>query len=97
MADVHFVWDLEDDPDGNVLHLAEHDVTRQEFEEVFLDQHHEATTSRSSGEAITFGWTSTGKYLAIVFEEIQDDPRTVRPITAYPTNPPKKKRKRHGR
>src|SRR3989442_9582258 len=98
MADIQVIWDLEHDPDGNVRHIAEHDITPEEFEEVLDDHRHEATTSRSSGQAITFGWTSTGKYIAIVYEEVPGVPLIIRPITAYPTNPPKsKQRKKHGR
>ena len=26
------IWDLEDDPDGNVQHILEHDVTVEEYE-----------------------------------------------------------------
>lgn len=37
--------------------------------------------SRSSGRPIAFGYTSTGKYLACVFEMLNDD--TVYAITAY--------------
>jgi hypothetical protein len=29
------IWDLEDDPRGNIQHLAEHDVTPEEVEEVY--------------------------------------------------------------
>lgn len=37
MLDVIIIWDLPDDPDGNVLHIAEHDITIDEVEEVLLD------------------------------------------------------------
>ena len=29
------LWDLDDDPDGNVQHCADHGVTKEEVEEVF--------------------------------------------------------------
>ena len=29
------IWDLDDDPNGNVQHCAEHDVSKEEIEEVF--------------------------------------------------------------
>ena len=32
MRDIQILWDLEDEPYGNVQYLAEHDVTREEFE-----------------------------------------------------------------
>jgi DNA-binding XRE family transcriptional regulator len=30
------IWDLEDDPRGNIQHIAEHDVTPEEVEEVLM-------------------------------------------------------------
>ena len=32
---------------------------------------------------IVFGWTSTGKHIAVVFEILCDDPYYVKPFTAY--------------
>jgi uncharacterized DUF497 family protein len=77
------IWDLEDDPFGNVEHIAEHGVTIEEVEEVLLDASSSQSTSRSSGEAIMFGHTTAGRSLAVVFEHVDDNPLTVRPITAY--------------
>jgi hypothetical protein len=31
---MNIIWDLPDDPKGNVQHIAEHDVTPEEVEEV---------------------------------------------------------------
>lgn len=61
-------------------HLAAHSVTPDEFEEVVCDPD-EVGESRSSGHPIAFGATSTGKYLACVFELLDDT--TVLPVTAY--------------
>lgn len=99
MADMRFIWDLVDDPEGNVRHIAQHDITPDEVEEVLTDHHNEATVSRSSNLPITFGWTLTGKYIAVVYEEVDEDPLTLRPVTAYETNPPReqKRRKKRGR
>jgi hypothetical protein len=93
MNDIQIVWDLENDPTGNYWHIvvAGHGITREEVDEVIRDHHAEATTSRSSGQPIVFGWTSTGQYIA-VFEHVLDDPLTVYPITAYPTQPPRRKK-----
>jgi hypothetical protein len=41
-------WDLDDDPDGNVQHCAQHGVTKEEVEEV-LQSATDADISRSSG------------------------------------------------
>src|SRR6266704_1210206 len=87
------IWDLEDDPDGNVQHLLEHNVSIEEAEEVLLDTQSSRAPSRSSGLPTAFGWTSTGRHLAVVYEIVDDDPLTLRPVTAYDVPPPAPKRK----
>ena len=44
--------------------------------------------STTTGNPVVFGWTSTGKYIIVVYELVLDDPRTLYPITAYPVPPP---------
>ena len=89
MHDVQIIWDLPDEPDGNYRHILDgHDVTIEEVEEVLLDNSNEKTFSRSSGYPMVFGWTSTGQYIAVVYEEVMRDPLILRPITAYPVSPP---------
>ena len=80
MLDFTIIWDLDEDPDGNVAHCAEHDVTKDEVEEVF-ENASDADVSRSSGRPVIFGDTSSGRYLMIVFETIDAD--MIYPITAY--------------
>jgi uncharacterized DUF497 family protein len=79
------LWDLDDDPDGNVQHIAEHGISIEEVEEVLFAAE-EVVASYSSGRPLTFGWTSTGKHVAVVFEIVEDDPLAVYPITAYEPN-----------
>jgi uncharacterized DUF497 family protein len=74
------IWDLDDDPDGNVQHCAEHGVSKKEVEEVICNGTDE-DVSRSSARPVIFGDTSTGRHLMVVYEEIDAD--TVYPITAY--------------
>lgn len=81
------IWDLDDDADGNVAHILEHGITRTEVEEVLRNADNETDASASSGRPITFGLTSTGKHLAVVWDEAGDNPRMVYPITAYETPP----------
>jgi uncharacterized DUF497 family protein len=76
------IWDLDNDPDGNVQHIAEHGLSVEEVEEVLLAAE-EVIASNSSGRPMTFGETSTGRYIAVVFEVIDDDPLVVYPVTAY--------------
>lgn len=95
--DAVIIWDLEDESQGNVQHLREHDVSIDEAEEVLLDRRSIRAVSRSSGLPTAFGSTSTGRYLAVVYELVDDDPLTFRPVTAYDAPPPvsmKKRRKR---
>jgi uncharacterized DUF497 family protein len=74
------IWDLDDDPDGNVQHCAEHGVKMEEVEEVFQNATDE-DFSRSSARPVLFGDTSSGRHLMVVYEEIDDD--TVYPVTAH--------------
>jgi uncharacterized DUF497 family protein len=95
--DATIIWDLEDDEDGNVQHVREHGVSIEEAEEVLLDPQSSRVLSRTSGLPTAFGWTSTGRDLAVVYELVDDDPLTFRPVTAYdvpPPGPQKKRRKR---
>ena len=82
------IWDLEDDPRGNIRHIAEHGVTPEEVEEVLNDGHSRMSYSASSGRPITFGWTEAGRYLAVVWEIADEEPLTAYPITAYPAPEP---------
>lgn len=84
MAYSEAIWDLDDDPAGNVQHIAEHGISKEEVEEV-LENPDGVETSRSSGRPIAFGETSTGRIIAVVYEEI--DEATVYPVTAYEVEP----------
>lgn len=70
-----FIWDGENDE-----HVGLHGVSLEEFEEVVCDPRR-LEKSRSSQRMIAFGYTSTGKYLACVYEQF--DETSVYPITAF--------------
>jgi hypothetical protein len=55
-------------------------VTIAKFAEVVCDPER-VELSRTSGRPVAFGYTSTNKYLACVFELLDDD--TVYAITAF--------------
>jgi hypothetical protein len=86
---IQVIWDLEDDPEGNYWHILEHDVTPDEVEEVLNDPWNPTGVSESSGRPITFGWTSTGRHIAVIWELVENDPRVVYPVTAYPVPEPR--------
>jgi hypothetical protein len=77
---IHVLWDADDDPIGNVQHIADNFLTKEDVE--WLLEHPERRTkSRSSGRAMLFGHTQADEYVVVVYEEIDAD--TVRPVTAY--------------
>jgi hypothetical protein len=80
MGYMTIIWDLDEDPEGNVQHIAEHDLTQEEVEGVLAAPEGRGT-SRSSGLPVAFGTTFTGRYIAVVFQEI--DANTAKPVTAY--------------
>ena len=98
MHDIVIIWDDEDDPDGNYWHICVegHGLTRVEVEDVLRDEDSDIDVSRSSGRPTAFGWTSSGERIAVVFEEMSEDPKIVYPVAAYPVPPkrPKGGRKR---
>ena len=74
------IWDLDDDPDGNVQHCEEHGVSKEEVEEVF-ENISDADFSHTSDRPVIFGDTYAGRHVMVVFEVIDAD--TIYPVTAY--------------
>jgi uncharacterized DUF497 family protein len=70
-----FLWD-----EAVVEHLAEHDVTPAEFEEI-VQWSRDRGTSASSGRPLAGGFADDGRLIICVYELI--DETTVLPITAY--------------
>jgi uncharacterized DUF497 family protein len=73
-----FIWN--DEPGGNVDHIAEHGLTPADVEAVICNPL-ETTTSRSSGRPIATGYTTDGRLIVVLYEEI--DEFTVYPVTAF--------------
>ena len=74
------IWDEEDDPLGNVQHIAEHGLTTDEVEAV-LNELDSADGSDSSGRPCVFGFTPASEYIIVIFESIDED--SIYPVTAY--------------
>ncbi len=72
------IWNYE--PGGNVEHVAEHGLTPDEVEAVICNPL-EKTSSRTSGRPVVTGYTTDGRLILVVYEEIDDV--TVYPVTAY--------------
>ena len=75
-----FNWDDPDDSNGNVQHVAEHGLTIDEVEHVLLHPAAEGT-SQSSGRPCIFGFTPSGEYIIVIYEEPHDG--VAYPVTAY--------------
>ena len=58
------IWDLDEDPDGNVQHIAEHGLSIEEDEVV---------VSYSSGRPIVLGETGSGKRIAVEFDVVEEN------------------------
>ena len=68
------IW-YRDDPDGNAAHVARHGVSEREVEDALERAGERRHLSCSTGRPITFGWTGTGRHVAVVWELICEDPR----------------------
>ena len=65
---------------GNIEHIAENGLTPDDIEYV-MENFTSEKTSRSSGRPVRFGFTPDRRYIAVVFEWIDDV--TVYPVTAF--------------
>ena len=86
---VTIIWDDEDDPRGNVAHIAEHGFTVEDVEFVVENATFE-TVSKTSGSACVFGYTPAGEHVIVIFGEV--DETTIFPVTCYEV--PERRRRR---
>jgi hypothetical protein len=75
MPHCEFLW-----TDEIIAHLGEHDIGRQDFEEV-VSNPNRVGVSRSSGRPCCWGSTADGRELFCVYEFLDD--MTIIPVTAY--------------
>ena len=79
---VNFLWDMPDDPRGNVEKLRQHGLTPDDaILVVETARMTDVETSRSSGRPIVFGSIFDGRYIAVPFDFIDRD--TVKVVTAF--------------
>ena len=77
-----FIWTQE-----IIAHLAEHDVSPDDFEQVVMNPERTGK-SRSSGAPAAWGYTQDGRYIIAVYQKI--DVVTVVPVTAYEVPEPRR-------
>jgi hypothetical protein len=68
--------------------VVQHGVSQDEVDDVVGNPANPTTESDSSRRPITFGWTQTGRRIAVVWDHLMDDPYTIKPVTAYDTPAP---------
>ena len=61
--------------------MADHGLDIDDVEHV-LRNPTKHSTSRSSGRPMVFGYTPSGEYIAVLYEELDED--TVYPVAAFP-------------
>lgn len=81
--DALIAWDDEDDPTGNVQHLAHNGVSMEEFELILTGVNSRRGRSRSSGRNTAWGRLPDGREITIVYEIESSNPLVIRPVTAY--------------
>jgi len=64
------IWN--DDPGENVGHICEHGLLPEEVEHV-LANYPSDSRSHASGRPCTFGCTEDGRYVIVVFDQIDND------------------------
>ena len=73
-----FEWDREDDPEGNIAHIARHDVVPEEVEEALVDD--PLVLRTGDGRYLAYGKTGDGRPLFVVL--VSKAGGIVRPLTA---------------
>ncbi len=83
--DFDFVeWDDENEPRGNVRHIADNGLTMEEVEDLLYDPASRPVQSRSSRRPALIGRTSTGKTIIVIYERHKNAGIVVvRPVSAY--------------
>jgi uncharacterized DUF497 family protein len=80
MRSYRVLWDADNQPDGNVNHIAEHGLTIDDVEFVLQNPTAECV-SKSTKKPCCFGYTPGGDYIIVIYEQPDED--VIYPITAY--------------
>jgi len=84
--DLTIIWDVDDDEGGNALHIREHGLEKDDVAHV-LDYPAGKGISDSSRRPMVFGYTPDGRFITVIFEQVDAD--TVYPITAFEVPEPR--------
>jgi hypothetical protein len=75
------IWDLDDDPRGNVQHILEHGITVADYEHALTHAIEFYCKSTYPGQEIAVGPDLAGRMIDAAYEVI--DATTIYPTTAY--------------
>ncbi len=81
--DALIAWDDDDDPLGNVQHIARNGLSMEDFELILTSHHSRRGRSRSSGRHTAWGMLADGREIMIVYDVESTEPLVIRPVTAY--------------
>jgi uncharacterized DUF497 family protein len=80
MKFLQVIWDADDQPAGNVRHIAEHGLTIEDVEYVLENPTREGISS-STGRPCCLGYTPGGDFIIVIYEQV--DREMICPVTAY--------------
>ena len=70
MSWLHIFWDVQ--PGGNAAHIGEHGLDLNDVEYV-LNNPASQGVSRASGRPFVRGYTRSGEYIMVVYDELDED------------------------
>lgn len=86
MRFISIIWDDETNPNGNVQHIAEHELAIEDVEHVLRHPSSEGISRNRAGRLISCGYTPDGRYIAVIYEEVIEG--VIRVRTAYDVQEP---------
>jgi uncharacterized DUF497 family protein len=88
---VRLIWDLDDEINGNVQHVADHGLSKEAVEYVIAQvPASRIAISRTTGHPCVFGYTPDGTYIIVIFERADED--SIRVRSAFEVPQPKANR-----
>jgi hypothetical protein len=77
---VTIIWDLDEEVQGNIQHIEEHGIDKEDVAHVFENPYGFAK-SKASSLPMVFGFTIDDRYIAVIYERIDND--RIYPVTAF--------------
>ena len=89
MEEPQIEWDEPENEKGNVWAILGSGVSLEEVEDVFRNRDNVTLLTWGGGaDRTTFGWASTGRFIAVSWEPVCGEPWTLYPTNAGLASPP---------